>query len=558
MPSGAVETYFDTAAVVTVLVLLGQVLELRARGQTTGAIRRLLGLAPRTARVVRPGGEEDLPLDQLRPGDLVRIRPGEKVAVDGTVVDGRSTVDESMLSGEPIPVAKEPGAEVAAGTVNGTGALLVRARRVGGETLLAQIVRMVSAAQRSRAPVERLVNRVAQVFVPAVLAVALATFVAWAAVGPPPRLAHALVNAVAVLIIACPCALGLATPMAIMVGTGRGAEAGILFRDAEALEVLQRADTLVVDKTGTLTEGKPRLETVEAVDGFSSTEILRLSAGLERASEHPLANAVVAAALARGVQPAEAVDFQSVTGKGVVGRVEGHAVVLGNAALMAEHHVDVTPLRARVETLRREGQTVMLAAVDGRFAGLLAVADPVRPSTPEAIRALHAQGLRLIMVTGDSRTTADAVARRLGMDEVIAGVLPQEKNEVVKRLQDEGHVVAMAGDGINDAPALAQAQVGIAMGTGTDVAMETAGVTLVKGDLRGIARARRLSRATVRNIRQNLVLAFLYNVLAIPVAAGVFYPFFGLRISPIWASAAMSLSSLSVVANALRLRRIPL
>jgi Cu+-exporting ATPase len=556
---GAVEVYFDTAAVITTLVLLGQVLELRARGQTSGAIRRLLGLAPRTARIVRPDGrEEDVPLDRIQVGDRLRVRPGEKVPVDGTVLEGRSAVDESMISGEPIPVEKEPGAKVIGATVNGTGGLLVRADRVGAGTLLAQIVHMVSEAQRSRAPIERLVNRVAGYFVPAVLAVSLLTFVAWGVWGEPPRLAHALVNAVAVLIIACPCALGLATPLGIMVGVGRGAEHGILIKNAEALEVLETADTLVVDKTGTLTEGKPRLVGVEPVPGFAEEDLLRLAASLERGSEHPLAAAIVKGAEAKGLTLAGAQDFQSVTGKGVTGKVEGRSVALGNTALMADQRVAVDPLRPRLEELRREGQTVMLVAVDARLAGLVAVADPVRASTPEALRLLHEDGMRVIMLTGDSRTTAEAVARKLEIDEVISEVLPQQKHEVVKRLQGEGRVVAMAGDGINDAPALAQAQIGIAMGTGTDVAMESAGITLVRGDLRGIAAARRLSRATMRNIRQNLFLAFVYNAVSVPVAAGVLYPFFGLLISPIWASAAMTLSSLSVVGNSLRLRRVRL
>jgi Cu+-exporting ATPase len=552
MPGGAVPTYFDTAALITVLVLLGQVLEVRARSRTSGAIRKLLGLAPKTARVVRPDGlEEDVPLASLRPGDLVRVRPGEKVPADGTVVEGRSAVDESMISGEPIPVEKERGMSVIGGTVNGTGGLLVRIDRVGADTLLAQIVRMVTEAQRTRAPIERLANQVARYFVPAVLLVAVLTFVGWSFWGAEPRLGHALVNAVAVLIIACPCALGLATPMAVMVGVGRGAEQGVLIRDAEALETLGKADTLVMDKTGTLTEGKPRLAAVEPAAGFSADDLLRLAASLERGSEHPLAAALVRGAEAQGLRLAEARDFQSVTGKGVIGRVEDRPVLLGSAALAAEHRIPVESLRERAEALRAEGQTVMFVAVDGRPAGLLGVADPVRASTPEAIHLLHADGLRLLMVTGDSRLTAEAVARRLGIDEVIAEVLPQDKREVVARLQHEGHVVVMAGDGINDAPALAQADVGIAMGTGTDVAVESAGVTLVQGDLRGIARARRLSRATLRGIRQNLFLAFVYNTVSIPAAA------LGL-LSPVWAAAAMSLSSLSVIGNSLRLRRVPL
>jgi Cu+-exporting ATPase len=554
--AGAVEPYFDTAAVVTVLVLLGQVLEIKARSYTSGAIRRLLGLAPKTARVVRPDGrEEDVPLDQVRPGDLLRVRPGEKVPVDGTVVEGRSAVDESMISGEPIPVEKEPGSKVIGGTINGTGSLLVRADRVGQDTVLAQIVRMVGEAQRSRAPVERLVNRVSRVFVPAVVAVAVLTFLGWGIWGPEPSWAHALVNAVAVLIVACPCALGLATPLAIMVGVGKGAENGVLVKNAEALEVFTRADTLLVDKTGTLTEGKPRLVTVTPAEGFPADELLRLAAGLEKASEHPLAAAIVKGAKERGLAPAEVRDFQSFTGKGLVGTVGGLEVALGNAALLAEQGVDAGPSQARLDALRAEGQTVVLVAVDGRLAGLLGVADPVRPSTPEAIRLLHEEGMRVLMLTGDSRITAEAVARRVGVDEVSAEVLPEQKAEVVRDRQRQGQVVAMAGDGVNDAPALAQADVGIALGTGTDVAVEAAGVTLVRGDLRGIARARRLSRATMRNIRQNLFLAFVYNVLAVPVAAGVLYPHLGLLISPIWASAAMSLSSLSVVGNALRLRR---
>jgi P-type Cu+ transporter len=554
--NGGVETYFDTAAVVTILVLLGQVLELRARGQTSGAIRKLLGLAPKTARVIRSDGrEDDAPLEQIRPGDMLRVRPGEKVPVDGVVAEGRSSVDESMVSGEPIPVEKGPGAKVVGGTINGTGGLVMRAEKVGPDTLLAQIVRMVSEAQRTRAPVERLVNRVAGYFTPAVLAVAMLTFFIWGMWGPNPSWANGLVNAVAVLIIACPCALGLATPMAVMVGTGRGAESGVLFRDAEALEVLGKVDTLLVDKTGTLTEGKPRLAVAEPAAGFTEEELLRLAAGLERGSEHPLASAIVQGAEARGLHPAAASEFQSVTGKGVVGQVEGRRVILGNAALLTEQGINADGLQLRAEALRSEGMTVMLAAVDGRPAGVLGVEDPIRSSTPEAIRLLKADGLRIIMLTGDSRVTAEAVGRRLGLDEVIAEVLPQQKNEVVKRLQSEGRIVAMAGDGVNDAPALAAAQVGIALGAGSDVAMESAGVTLVHGDLRGVARARRLSRATMRNIRQNLFLAFIYNALTVPVAAGVLFPFFHLLITPIWASVAMSLSSLSVVGNALRLRR---
>ncbi len=550
---GFVPEYFESAATIVVLVLLGQVLELRARGRTSAALRKLLGLAPKTARVVGPDSHDrDLPLELVQPDDRVRVRPGEKVPIDGVVEDGRSAVDESMISGEPIPVEKEPGAKVVAGTVNGTGSLLVRAERVGADTLLAHIVRLVGDAQRSRAPVQRLVDQVSAYFVPAVLLIALLTFVLWLTFDPrPDRLARAVVNAVAVLIIACPCALGLATPMAILVGVGRGAETGVLIRDAEALEVLQRADTLVIDKTGTLTEGKPRLMAVEPAPGFAADEVLRLAASLERGSEHPLAAALVKGAEVNGLTLTESRDFHSVTGKGVVGRVEGRSVVLGNATLLAEQGIAVHELSEKAEALRAQGQTAMFVAVDGRLAGVVSVADPVRASTPEAIRLLHADGLRLIMLTGDSRTTAEAVARQLGLDEVIAEVLPAGKSAVVKRLQEAGHTVAMAGDGINDAPALAQAHVGIAMGTGTDVAMESAGVTLVRGDLRAIARARRLSRATMRGIRQNLFLAFVYNALSVPAAA------LGL-LSPVLASVAMSLSSLSVIGNALRLRRAAL
>jgi Cu+-exporting ATPase len=548
--------YFDTAVVVTVLILLGQVLELKARGRTSAAIRALLKLAPKTARRVRAGGvEEDVPLEEIRPGDLLRVRPGEKVAADGVVVEGHSSVDESMISGEPFPVEKEPGSKVVAATINGTGGLLVRAERVGGDTLLAKIVKMVTEAQRSRAPIERIVDRVARYFVPGVVVVSLAAFAAWSLWGPQPRLAHALVNAVAVLIIACPCALGLATPMAVMVGTGRGAEAGVLFKNAEALEVLEKADTLVVDKTGTLTEGKPRLAALEPAAGFSADDLLKLAASLERGSEHPLASAIVAAANEKRLALTEVRDFRSVTGKGVTGTIEGRALALGNAALMADLKVEIGPLQARLDALRGAGQSVVTVAVDGRLAGLVGVADRIKPSTAEAIRLLHADGMRIIMLTGDSRQTAEAVARELGIDEVIAEVLPEQKGEVVRRLQAEGRNVAMAGDGINDAPALALAQVGIAMGSGTDVAVESAGVTLVKGDLWAIARARALSRATIRNIRENLFLAFFYNTATIPVAAGVLYPVFGIVITPIWASVAMSASSLSVVGNALRLRR---
>jgi P-type Cu+ transporter len=557
--AGAPPVYFEAAAVIVTLVLLGQVLELRARSATSGAIRALLGLQPKTARrVTDDGREEDVPLAHVQVGDRLRVRPGERVPVDGVVLEGRSAVDESMVTGEPIPVEKVAGSRVTGGTINGTGSFLMRAERVGADTLLAQIVRMVAEAQRSRAPIQRLADVVSSWFVPAVVLVAALTSVVWGLYGPEPRLAYSLVNAVAVLIIACPCALGLATPMSIMVATGRGAQAGVLIKNAEALEALERVDTIVVDKTGTLTEGKPRLVTVVAASGFREDEVLALAAGLEQGSEHPLAAAVLAGAAERGVTPARVEGFQSVTGQGITGVVDGRRVALGNLRLLAAQGVDASALAARAEALRGEGQTVMYLAVDGAVAGLVAVADPIKSSTPEAINRLHADGLGVVMLTGDSRTTAQAVARTLGLDDVIAEVQPAEKAEVIKRLQAEGRVVAMAGDGVNDAPALAQAHVGIAMGTGTDVAMESADVTLVKGDLRGIVRARRLSRATMRNIRQNLLWAFLYNALGVPIAAGVLYPVFGLLLSPMIASAAMSLSSVSVIANALRLRRIEL
>jgi Cu+-exporting ATPase len=556
---GQVAVYFEAAAVITTLVLLGQVLELRARSQTSRAIQALLGLTPKTARLVRADGTEvDLPLDQIKPGDRLRVRPGEKVPVDGVILDGTSSVDESMVTGESIPVEKSPGSRVVGGTVNGTGSFLMQAQRVGSDTLLAQIVGMVSEAQRTRAPIQRLADVVSAYFVPAVVLVAVVTFGVWAGIGPEPRLAYALVNAVAVLIIACPCALGLATPMSIMVGTGRGATAGVLIRNAEVLEVLERVDTLVVDKTGTLTEGKPRLASVLAVQGLGESELLRLAASLERSSEHPLATAVVAGAERKGVQLAAATDFLSVTGKGVRGKVEGHMVLLGNRTHLEEQRIDVRELVKEAQALRRDGQTVLFVAVDGRLAGLVSAVDPVKSSTPEAIRLLQADGIRIVMVTGDNRATAEAVARKLGIVEIQAEVLPDRKVEVVSRLQAEGRKVAMAGDGINDAPALAQAEVGIAMGTGTDVAMESAGVTLVKGDLRGIARARRLSRGTMRNIRQNLFFAFVYNLLGVPIAAGILYPFFGLLLSPMIAAAAMTFSSVSVISNALRLRRLRL
>ena len=552
---GRVVAYFEAAAVIVTLVLLGQVLELRARSRTNSAIRALLGLSPKTARRLRSDGkEEDVPLDQVVVGDRLRIRPGEKVPVDGLVLEGSSAVDEAMVTGEPIPSEKIPGARVIGATINGTGSLVMQAERVGAETLLARIVQMVAQAQRSRAPIQKLADRVSGFFVPAVVVVAVLTFVIWAVVGPEPRMAYAVLNAIAVLIIACPCALGLATPMSIMVATGRGATMGVLFKNAEAIEVLRSVDTLVIDKTGTLTEGKPKLVRVVTEKPWSEEEILRLAASLERGSEHPLAAAIVAGAEERRIGLSTATEFSSQTGKGVSGRVDGRLVRLGNAALLAEGKIETGALGARAEEMRLAGQTVMFAIVEGALAGLVAVADPIKATTPDAIRQLHEEGLRLVMMTGDSRTTAEAVAEQLGIDEVIADVLPDQKAAKVKQLQVAGRVVAMAGDGINDAPALSQAQVGIAMGTGTDIAMESAGVTLVKGDLRGIVRARRLSRATMRNIRQNLFFAFIYNALGVPIAAGVLYPAFGWLLSPIIAAAAMSFSSVSVIGNALRLR----
>jgi Cu+-exporting ATPase len=553
---GRVGVYFEAAAAIVALVLLGQVLELRARRRTGTALRALLDLAPRTARRIDDhGDEQDVPLEQVVPGDRLRVRPGEKVPVDAEVEEGVSSVDESMLTGEPIPIEKAAGDSVIGGTVNGTGSLVITARRVGADTLLAQIVQMVAAAQRSRAPIQRLADRVAAWFVPTVVAVAILAFVAWALWGPSPALAYGLVNAVAVLIIACPCALGLATPMSIMVAVGRAASLGVLFRDAAAIERLRDVDTLVLDKTGTLTVGKPTLATVVA-RGVGEDELLALAAGLERASEHPLAAAIVGGAEGRGLRLAKVEEFASLTGKGVHGRVAGRRVALGNRALFAELGIEVGELAAEAERLRGDGQTVMLVAVDGVAAGLLGVADPIKESAAGALDALRREGMRIVMVTGDSRSTAEAVARRLGIDEVEAEVLPERKVEVVRRLQEQGRIVAMAGDGINDAPALARADVGIAMGTGTDVAMETAAVTLVKGDLRGLVRARRLSTATVRNIRQNLFFAFAYNSAGVPLAAGVLYPFTGLLLSPAFAAAAMSLSSVSVIGNALRLRRV--
>lgn len=554
-----VGVYFEVSAVIIVLVLLGQVLELRARSQTSGAIKALLGLAPKTARLIRDDGtEEEITLDQIKPEDRLRVRPGEKVPVDGTVIEGASFVDESMVTGEPLPVEKKKGDKVTGATVNTTGSFVMIAERVGSETLLAQIVRMVAEAQRSRAPIQRLADTVSSYFVPAVIVTAVMTFVVWSLIGPEPRMAHAIVNAVAVLIIACPCALGLATPMSIMVGVGRGATAGVLIKNAEALEIFEKVDTLVVDKTGTLTEGKPRLTSIVALPDFDESEFLRLAASVERGSEHPLATAIVAGAVQRGLKLSEADEFQSFTGKGVVGKVDSHTVALGNSKLLEQLNIDPGDLLERADQLRKEGETVMFVAIDGQRAGLVGVADPIKESTHEAIQILHQEGVRIRMLTGDNRTTAEAVARKLGIDDVDADVLPEQKIEIVKRLQSEGHIVAMAGDGVNDAPALAQAHVGIAMGTGTDVAIESAGVSLVKGDLRGIARARRLSRATMRNIRQNLFFAFIYNALGVPIAAGVLYPDSGLLLSPMIASAAMSFSSVSVIGNALRLRHTEL
>jgi len=554
---GLVPVYFEASAMIMALVLLGQVMELRARSQTSAAIKLLLGLAPKTARIVRDdGSEEDIPLEKVLPGDVLRVRPGEKVPVDGVVLEGSSALDESMVTGESIPAEKAKDAKLIGATVNGTGSLVMRAERVGADTLLAQIVHMVSEAQRSRAPIQRLADVAAGYFVPVVVLAALVTLAIWGIWGPEPRLAHAIVNAVAVLIIACPCALGLATPMSIMVGTGRGAQAGVLIKNAEALETMEKVNTLVVDKTGTLTEGKPKLTSVVPLQGFDEGIVLWLGASLERASEHPLAAAIVNGAHEKNITLKAVTEFRSITGKGVTGSVEGRSVALGNLKLFEELKIDAGDLPTRADTLRDDGQTVMLLAIDGKAAGLLGVADPVKTSTLEAIRALHEESIQVIMLTGDNRTTAEAVARKLGIDRIEAEVLPEQKASIVKQLQAQGRIVAMAGDGINDAPALAQAQVGIAMGTGTDVAMESAGITLVKGDLNGIVRAVRLSRATMKNIRQNLFFAFIYNIIGIPIAAGVLYPFFGLLLSPIIAAAAMSFSSVSVISNALRLRRV--
>lgn len=550
-----VGTYFEASAVIVTLVLLGQVLELKARSKTGAAIRALLGMVPKTARRIKNGTEEDVPLEDIITGDLLRVRPGEKIPVDGVVIDGSSSVDESMVTGEPIPVEKKSGEKVIGATVNGTGTLIMRAERVGTETLLAQIVKMVAEAQRSRAPIQKLADVVAGYFVQIVVAVAVITFIVWAWIGPEPRMANALINSVAVLIIACPCALGLATPMSIMVAMGKGATGGVLFKNAEAIEIMKRIDTLVVDKTGTLTVGKPKLVEVIPLDGSDEKSILFYAASIEKGSEHPLAEAIVKGAEEKGIILKNAESFESITGKGVIGKVNEHEVGLGNQKLLDDLRIDLGELSGRAERMRSEGQTAMFVALDGKAVGLIGVADPIKETTPEAVKNLHEEGMRIIMLTGDSHTTAEAVSKKLGLDEVIAEVLPDHKAEIVKRLQGEGRFVAMAGDGINDAPALAQAHVGIAMGTGTDVAMESGGVTLVKGDLRGIVRARRLSRATMKNIKQNLFWAFIYNTLGVPVAAGILYPFFGILLSPMIAAAAMSFSSVSVVSNALRLRR---
>ena len=556
---GAVPVYFEAAAAITTLVLLGQVLELKARSRTGAAIKALLGLAPKTARRLKSDGvDEDVPLDQVRAGDLLRVRPGEKIPTDGAVIEGQSSVDESMVTGEPIPTEKTKGGRVIGGTVNGNGSFVMRAEKVGAETMLAQIVQMVADAQRTRAPIQKLADRVSSYFVPAVIFAAVVTFAVWALVGPEPRMAHALVNSVAVLIIACPCALGLATPMSIMVAMGKGAGAGLLFKNAEAIELMHKANTLVVDKTGTLTEGKPKLVAIEAVAGHEELEVLRLAASLERGSEHPLANAIVAGAEARGLRLADVEAFHAIPGKGVRGRIEGRAVALGNLALLNELKINAGELSQKAEALRANGQTTVFVTIDGHVAGIIAVADPIKATTAEAIHQLHKEGVQIVMVTGDSGTSAQAVAAKLNLDEVVAEVLPDQKVEVVKRFQSDGRSVAMAGDGVNDAPALAQSDVGIAMGAGTDVAISTADITLVKGDLRGIVRARRLSRATMRNVKQNLFWAFVYNVLGVPIAAGILYPFFGLLLSPMVAAAAMSFSSVSVIGNALRLRRTKL
>lgn len=558
MHSGIVSVYFEAAAVITTLVLLGQVLELRARSQTSSAIKTLLGLAPKTARIIENGDEKDIPMEQVKTGDKLRVRPGEKIPVDGKVLEGNSSVDESMITGEAIPVEKKEGDKVTGATINNTGSIIIEAEKVGSNTILSQIVKMVSDAQRSRAPIQRLADTVAKYFVPIVIIISLITFAVWSLIGPQPRLAFALVNAVAVLIIACPCALGLATPMSIMVGVGRGAREGVLIKNAESLETMEKVDTLVVDKTGTLTMGKPKLQSVVALEGFNENDVLRLAASLEQGSEHPLAAAIVNGAKDKTIKLSDLKDFNSITGKGVIGSIEGKTVSLGNKALFEEKKIDLLNLVETADTLRQNGETVMFVAIDGKPAGLVSVIDPIKENTIKAITALKQEGINIIMLTGDNRKTAEAVAKKLGITEIQADVLPEKKISVIKELQAKGHIVAMAGDGINDAPALAQAQIGIAMGTGTDVAIESAGVTLLKGDLDGIVKALKLSRATMKNIRQNLFFAFIYNVVGIPVAAGILYPWFGLLLSPIIASAAMSLSSVSVIGNALRLKLIKL
>jgi Cu+-exporting ATPase len=553
------DVYFEAASVITALVLLGQVLELKARAQARNAMRALLDLAPKVARLIHADGrEEDVHLSQVHKGDLLRVRPGEKIPVDGIVTEGHSSVDQSMLTGESMPVEKNPGDKVTGATLNGTGGFVMRAERVGGETLLAQIVEMVSKAQRTRAPIQRMADTVSGYFVPVVVLIAVLTAVIWGIWGPEPKLAYAVVNAVAVLIIACPCALGLATPMSIIAGTGRGARAGVLIKNAEALEIMEKVDTLIIDKTGTLTEGKPKLMQVTTASGFEERDVLRLVASLEKSSEHPLAAAIVKGAEERGLELTSVQDFRSITGKGVQGVIDGHDVVLGNTAMLKTAGIDPAPLTEAATSLRQQGHTAMFAALNGKLAAVISVADPIKSTTPEVLRELKAEGLKIVMLTGDSEATAKAIASQLGIEELEAEVLPERKGEVVRSLQAQGRIIAMAGDGVNDAPALAQAQVGIAMGTGTDVAMESAGVTLVKGDLLGIVRARRLSHATMRNIRQNLFFAFIYNALGVPVAAGVLYPFFGLLLSPIIASAAMAFSSVSVIANATQLKRVRL
>lgn len=555
---GIVGVYFEVAAIIVTLVLLGQVLELKARSQTSSAIKALLGLRPKTARIVRENGnEEDIPLEQVRVGNKLRVRPGEKIPVDGIVIEGTSSIDESMITGEPIPVEKEAGSKVTGATVNGTGSFIMKAERIGKDTLLAQIVKMVSEAQRSRAPIQRLADLVSAYFVPAVILSAILTFVIWVWIGPEPRLAHALVNAIAVLIIACPCALGLATPMSIMVGTGRGATAGVLIKNAEALETFEKIDTVVVDKTGTLTEGKPKLMSMITL-GFSEDEVLSLAASLEKQSEHPLAEAIVHAAKEKKLALKDVKDFKYEKGKGITGIVEGKQVLIGSAKIMEEKGINISDFSSKTDPLQREGQGVIFIAINGKAAGFLSVADPIKESTLEAIRLLHSEGIKIVMLTGDNLQTAQAVGKKVGIDEIQAEVLPEDKEKHVRKLQEQGRKVAMAGDGINDAPALARAHVGIAMGSGTDVAMQSAGIVLIKGDLRGIAKARKLSRATMRNIRQNLFFAFIYNVLGVPVAAGILYPFFGILLSPIIASAAMAFSSVSVIGNSLRLKKVRL